>query len=252
MKIYAVSDIHIDYQENRDWLESLSGDDFKEDILILNGDISGKLNLIEEAFKILKKRFSEVFYVPGNHDLWVQAQDGINSIVKFQKICMLADKYNVKMKPCSYGNITIVPLFSWYDYSFGEPSMELMRSWNDYHACKWPNGYHEKRITEYFISMNDDYLYLKNDIVISFSHFLPSIDLMPFYIPESKRFVYPVLGTTLLQEQIHQLSPSVHVYGHSHVNAYLNKPGILYINNAFGYPYETSTTAKRLICIHEQ
>jgi hypothetical protein len=31
----------------------------------------------------------------------------------------------------------------------------------------------------------------------------------------------------------------------------VKKDGILYLNNAFGYPDETRIAAKRLVCIHE-
>jgi hypothetical protein len=88
--------------------------------------------------------------------------------------------------------------------------------------------------------------------VITFSHFVPRIDLLPAVIPPSRRgLLYPVLGAARLDCQLRQLGPSVHVYGHSHINRQVMIEGVSYINNAFGYPHETWLVAKRLLCVHE-
>ncbi len=251
MRIYGISDIHIDYRENKKWLNSLSCYDYTNDVIILAGDISDDLRLIEQAFKVLSNRFLEVFYVPGNHDLWVRFEKKIDSFIKFKEIKLLANYYGVHMKPYSFKELSIVPLYSWYDYTFGEPSKELINSWTDFTACKWPFNYDVKSVNNYFNSINDEFIKVSNRKIISFSHFLPSIELMPSFIPKDKRFIYPVLGSTLLMKYIKQLGSSIHIYGHSHVNVHIVKDNVLYINNAFGYPYETSITAKKLKCVYE-
>ena len=88
-------------------------------------------------------------------------------------------------------------------------------------------------------------------MVITFSHFLPRIDVMPRSVPDEVRILFPVLGTTLLEQQLRRLGSRLHVYGHSHLNRKVDIDGVSYINNAFGYPYETRIAAKRLLCIHE-
>jgi hypothetical protein len=90
-----------------------------------------------------------------------------------------------------------------------------------------------------------------NNTVISFSHFLPRIDVMPDFIPPQHRILYPVLGTDSLEQQIRQIRSDIHVYGHSHVNRKIKIDGITYINNAYGYPSETRISAKRLLSIYE-
>ncbi len=245
-----ISDIHIDYKENRNWLDSLSHYDYINDGIILAGDVSENITLIEEAFQILSSRFKEVFYVPGNHDLWVRFDNEINSFMKFQKIKKVADNYGIHMKPFSLGCLSIIPLLSWYDYTFGEPDKELINSWSDYFACRWPKGKDMNEINDFFISMNHEYLKTKNEKIISFSHFMPSISLLPSFIPSNKRFIYPVMGSALLMEQIKKLGSFLHVYGHSHINVHVKKEGVVYINNAFGYPHETLLTSKKLKCIH--
>ncbi len=72
---------------------------------------------------------------------------------------------------------------------------------------------------------------------------------MPDSIPARKRFLYPVLGSRGLGDQVTQLNPDIHVYGHSHVNQSKTIAGIHYVNNAFGYPSETRISAKKLQCV---
>jgi Icc-related predicted phosphoesterase len=106
-------------------------------------------------------------------------------------------------------------------------------------------------VTGHFAALNEPSLETTNTVIISFSHFLPRIDVMPSGVPAGKRVIYPVLGTTRLEEQIRRLGPAVHVYGHSHVNRCVVIDGIAYVNNALGYPAEAHITARRLACVHE-
>ncbi len=120
----------------------------------------------------------------------------------------------------------------------------------DFRACIWPDGWTAQSITEYFCGLNEEFLTVTNETVISFSHFLPRIDVMPAYIPAHKRWIYPILGTQTLEAQIRRLGSSIHVYGHSHVNQRINIDGVLYINNAFAYPDEQKIASKKLLCIY--
>jgi hypothetical protein len=65
------------------------------------------------------------------------------------------------------------------------------------------------------------------------------------------RYLFPVLGAARLGQQVFQLRSSIHVYGHSHLNRRVLRDGTLYVNNAFGYPYETHIAAKMLYCVYE-
>ncbi len=59
---------------------------------------------------------------------------------------------------------------------------------------------------------------------------------MPSWVPESKRTVYPVLGSVELGAQVRRLAPDIHVYGHSHVNQIIKIDSTHYVNNAFATP----------------
>ena len=252
MRIHALSDIHIDYDENARWIANLSIAEYQDDVLILAGDVTDIPPLFEWCFNLLAKRFYKVLFVPGNHDLWVAREDTQrNSLQKFNDICELVESSGASMKAFCEHDVSIIPLLGWYDYSFGEPSEDLKSIWMDYRACRWPDGFTEKDIAAYFGALNAKRGGLAGGKVITYSHFVPRIDLMPEFTPDAKKLLYPVLGSAQLDLQLRQFNPDIHVYGHSHVNRQVSIEGVSYINNAFGYPNETGITAKRLMCIHE-
>lgn len=245
-RVYAISDIHVDYQENRLWVDNLSRVEYKKDTLILVGDVTDDLNLLEETFRKLGRRFYRVHFVPGNHDLWVRSYRGIDSLEKLRLIGEIAGACGVCMESCNYGTLSLVPLYGWYDYSFGTPGETMLERWMDYYACRWPAGFDEDEITGHFLRLNTDRLGIRNKHVITFSHFVPRIDLLPAFIPEKRREVYPMLGSVLLEQQIRAVKPALHIFGHSHINLEVAVDGIRYLNSALGYPHETLISARKL------
>lgn len=252
MRVFATSDIHVDYDANARWIRDLSAADYRDDVLILAGDVTDDLELLAWSLRTLARKFRKVQFVPGNHDLWVLRHDhGKSSLQKFADIQAAVEASGASLEPFRERGVSLIPLLSWYDYSFGEPSEELRSVWMDYVACRWPIGYTEKRIAAYFAALNDGHTNTAGDLVITYSHFLPRIDVMPRYMPASGGFLYPVLGSSRLDGQVRKLNARMHVYGHSHINRRVEIDGVTYINNAFGYPHETAITAKRLLSIHE-
>ena len=252
MKVFAVSDIHVDYAENLAWVLSLDHREYGSDILILAGDVSDKMQLLEQVFVSLAASFKAVLFVPGNHELWVRENNFDCSLDKFEAISELCKSCGVRADVLKLSDISFVPLYSWYDFSFGEPDRHLRRAWRDFQVCSWPEHLAESQdVTEYFLKLNIPNLNISNKTVISFSHFLPRIDVMPAGIPEKRRNVYPVLGSEALGVQVKQLNPTIHVYGHSHVNNAVDLDDIHYVNNAFAYPSESHIARKQLKCIYE-
>jgi predicted phosphodiesterase len=252
VRVFALSDVHCDYEMNADWIRNLSVHDFQDDILILAGDISDSMSRVACSLEQFVSRFHLVLFVPGNHELWTIRDGGqITSIEKFHSVCRLANDSGARTTPYSRPGLSIVPLFSWYDHSFGIPSKRLKDIWIDYHACKWEPGSSDEMITAYFLGLNEPWMDTTNDVVITFSHFLPRIDIMPSLVPDRQRILYPVLGSNRIDSQVRRLNANLHVYGHSHVNRQVRKSDVMYINNAFGYPHETGITSKSLLVIYE-
>ena len=71
MRLYTVSDLHVDYSENLEWVRSLAAEDYSADRLILAGDITDNLELLASVLSGFVAAFRSVHFVPGNHELWV-------------------------------------------------------------------------------------------------------------------------------------------------------------------------------------
>lgn len=249
MRFFALSDIHVDYPENLDWVESIDPNQYQNDILLLAGDVTDDFILLGRVLDGIQAKFASVLFLPGNHELWLGKEDVPCSLEKFNLILGLCCELGIETGVSDFQGVSIVPLYSWYDFSFGEPDRHLLRAWRDFRECRWPKNLPDApSVCEYFLGLNADRLSVVNERVISFSHFMPRLDLMPDSIPLKRRIVYPVLGSSALGDQITQLNPDIHVYGHSHVNRDLVIDGVRYINNAFAYPSEDRIARKSLHC----
>lgn len=258
MRVFAVSDIHVDYALNLKWVQGLSRSDHRDDVLILAGDVSHRPALLGNALESLATCFRRVLFVPGNHDLWVLGEPaGTTSLQKFAQVLRCVNDHGASMAPQRIGPVQFVPLLGWYDYSFGGPGDALREMWMDYRACSWPPGWEPAEVARHFDGLNDEMNPAPRarepgvTRVISFSHFLPRIDLIPPYVPRRHRELDPVLGSVRLEDRLRGLRPDIHVYGHSHINRSVSLGGVRYVNNALGYPQEDAIASRRLVCIAE-
>jgi predicted phosphodiesterase len=238
MRLFAASDLHVDFKENRLLLGQLSDVDYKSDALIVAGDIADRLELIKETLSLLRSKFRSVFFTPGNHELWVRTDD-CNSIEKLHRILAVCDQLGVHTRPARIGDTWIVPLFSWYDSAFSgeaETNQEELAAWADFHFCKWPAGLGE--VSRFFLSMNEANIKPYDARVISFSHFLPRRELLPRLKYLRFKSLPKVVGCTGLDEQIRALGSSLHVFGHSHIRYDKVIDGIRYVQYSLRYPRE--------------
>ena len=128
MKLYAISDLHLSYEVNRQALEALPS--YPEDWLIIAGDIGETIKLHQYALAILTKRFAQLIWVPGNHDLWTLPSATFGAYpergeAKYQQLVSICREYGVLTPEDPYviwpGEgipAMLVPLFLLYDYSF--------------------------------------------------------------------------------------------------------------------------------------
>jgi predicted phosphodiesterase len=251
MRVFALSDVHVDYDVNARWVESVSRTDHQDDVLILAGDVSDSILRLGHCLEAFARRFRKVFFVPGNHDLWVIRDRRVaDSLHKFEVVQATAGSAGASTVAEVLNGIAFVPLLGWYDLSFGTPSPELMDSWMDFRACRWPEGWKAHDVASHFLAMNSVRAAPRGEVTISFSHFLPRIDVMPSFIGPANRRIYPVLGSLRLEQQLREIGPDIHVYGHSHVNRSVVLDGVQYVNNAFAYPHEELIAAKALRCVY--
>lgn len=239
MRVFAVSDLHADFPDNFTLLKNISDSDFKDDVLIIAGDVADRLERISSTLSLMREKFKEIFYVPGNHELWVRGESG-NSIEKFHTILAVCQDIGVRTAPAGIGIFFIVPLFSWYEENYSRediPNLDAeLKAWGDFRYCKWPDGM--SSVSDYMLSLNSTQVAPANSIVISFSHFLPREELLP----PGDRLRFKGLPRVAicegLERRIRRLGSSAHVFGHSHINLNVVIDGVRYIQNALLYPRE--------------
>ena len=238
MRVLAISDLHTDFKENRWFLEQLSGTAYREDVLIVAGDIADRLPIVQWTLALLRAKFRQVLYVPGNHELWVRKGQG-TSVEKFFTILELCEALDVQTGPAKIEGFWIVPLFSWYEASFdvdNSADVKALDGWADFHLCKWPGEIGP--VADFFLQMNEPTLKSYEGPVISFSHFLPRRDLLPATANLRFKGLPKVAGCTALDAQIRRLKSQLHVFGHSHISCDRLIDGVRYIQNPLRYPFE--------------
>jgi len=254
MRLFAVSDLHVDFSPNARIVEVLSRYDYVDDSLIVAGDIAHQEDRVRWALARLRERFAGIFYVPGNHELWVRRGHG-TSLDRYAAMLEICRDLGVSTGPGWAGSIWVVPLLSWYDASLGRPDdpAELGR-WADHRYCRWPSalaspaehfgrlnrvhlgpppGCHESEAASRITGPDSTYAH-----VVSFSHFLPRADLLPPTSVLRFRALPAVAGSTLIERQLRKLGSSTHIFGHSHIQRDVVLDGVRYVQNALGYPRE--------------
>lgn len=127
MKLYAISDLHLDYRVNREALEDLP--DHGDDWLITGGDLCTKGEHLRSALACLSRKFAKLFWIPGNHELWTstdpETKISLAGEAKYQHLVNICREFGVHTPedafvtwPGSPEPHVIAPLFIPYDYSF--------------------------------------------------------------------------------------------------------------------------------------
>jgi hypothetical protein len=244
MRLFATSDLHTDYKENFRWLQEISDSDYRNDALIVAGDISDRPEIIRDTLQLLRSKFRHLLFTPGNHELWVRGGVGYDSIEKLQRVLQLCAELNVTTTPLRFKDFWVVPLFSWYDGVF-DPELNNERTarqaWADFHFCKWPSDV--APLPDYFLRLNEPHLKIYDAPVITFSHFLPREDLLPPKEYLRIDWLGSVSVCAGLDSQIRQLGSTVHVCGHTHTRVDDVIDGVRYVQNAVRYPKERTATS---------
>ncbi|GAA2704170.1 metallophosphoesterase family protein [Actinoplanes palleronii] len=128
--LFAISDLHVAYSDNRQLVEDGLYPDSPDDWLIVAGDVGEIFADVEKVLRLLRQRFAQVIWVPGNHELWTVRDDPVRlrgeeryralvEMCRENGIHTPEDPFPVWHGPA--GNVTVAPLFTLYDYSWLAP-----------------------------------------------------------------------------------------------------------------------------------
>ena len=131
MKLWAISDLHVGYAENRGIVEQLAA--HPEDWLVLAGDLGETASDLRFVLQTLRPRFARLLWVPGNHELWSLPKHPMpRGEAKYQMLVDICREYDVLTPEDPFAlfddgtaRYLIAPLFTLYDYSFCPEGMSI-------------------------------------------------------------------------------------------------------------------------------
>lgn len=125
MKLWATSDLHVGFEENRGAVEVLPA--HPDDWLIVAGDTGETPAHLDFVLRTLAPRFQQLVWTPGNHDLWTPASlpAGQRGVAHYERLVAICHRHNVLTPEDPYpwwpGDgppRAIVSTFLLFDYSF--------------------------------------------------------------------------------------------------------------------------------------
>jgi 3',5'-cyclic AMP phosphodiesterase CpdA len=121
--LFAISDLHLNYRENRALAETLYPDT-ADDWLAVAGDIAHGMDDILGFLGAMRGRFARVLFTPGNHDLWSRGAGEARGEHRYRALidgCRALDVLTPEdawpVWPDQAGPIVVAPLFLLYDYT---------------------------------------------------------------------------------------------------------------------------------------
>jgi predicted phosphodiesterase len=127
MKLFALSDLHVNHRENQDAVASLPAR--PDDWLILAGDLGERGEHLEWVFSQLAPRWKQVLWVPGNHELYTTPKSPLRGLAKYTYLTEICREFGVLSPEDPWPqwpddpSLWICPLFLLYDYSFAPEGM---------------------------------------------------------------------------------------------------------------------------------
>lgn len=252
LKLYAISDIHINRSVNRRAFDLIP--DHPEDTLILAGDVADRLSDVRWALTRAVQGFRQVIWVPGNHELWAGADESSEpvGVERYEALVALCRELGVLCPEDPYpiwsGDgppLRIVPLFLLYDLGFRPAAVPFagVAGWArqagivpaDLRFLR-PDPYgdvaewcrHRCDVTEARLDALD-----VDPPWLLINHYPLRRDLIR--VPRIARYS-PWCGTPRTEEWIRRYPISVVVTGHLHLRATDRIGGVRYEEVSLGYP----------------
>jgi len=235
-KVYCISDMHFDHRCNEDWAHRIDDFKFQEDVLVVAGNLCDTRNAIVRALSTLKSKFRRVFYVPGNHELWLSPSEVskmADSLAKLLSILQVCDEMGVDVFPAAVTqDVFVVPLFSWYHAEFDHRDPFPDPAANFDPLCRWPLD-PESQLWKYMLKLNEANLQRPyHGTVITASHFVPLQTLPHLLVHKAAK----ATGCEDIDAQVRSINAAkrVHVYGHSPRSHTAHHDGVTYVNHYHG------------------
>ncbi|MGW1838354.1 metallophosphoesterase family protein [Streptomyces sp. BBFR2] len=262
-KLVAVSDLHVRYDENREIVEQLRPES-DADWLLVAGDIGEQVADIRWALALLRDRFAQVVWVPGNHELWTPSDDPVRlrGQARYDHLVGICRELGVLTPEDPYplwegdgGPAVIAPLFLLYDYTFRPPGTHDKDSalaaaheagvvcTDEYllHPDPYPtrDAWCRERLAVTEARLRE----IPEDLPTVLVNHFPLIrePLLPLRYPEFSLWC----GSEATADWPRRFRARTVVYGHLHIPRLLTCDGIPHQEVSLGYPREWRPRAKQ-------
>ena len=118
--LWAVADLHVAVKANRALVDALEPGN-PDDWLIVAGDVAERPELVLRTLGQLSRRYAQVIWAPGNHELFCRGADEHVSKDRYRQLvdgCRRLGILTPEDPYAEFGGVTICPLFTLYDYSW--------------------------------------------------------------------------------------------------------------------------------------
>ncbi|MEU6310059.1 metallophosphoesterase [Streptomyces sp. NPDC047014] len=255
-RLMAISDLHVRHERNREIVRDLRAGS-PADWLVVAGDVGETVSDIESTLSLLRERFAQVIWVPGNHELWTDPADPVQlrGEAKYRHLVDLCRRLDVITPEDPYpvwngqgGPAVVAPLFVLYDYSFRPPG-----AFSKEHALRLAD---EAGVvcTDEFLLHPDPYptrdawcrtrLALTRDRLDALPPGLPTVlvNHFPLVRDPTRVLRYPEFalwcGTTGTADWHRTYRAAAVVYGHLHIPRTIHCDGVPHHEVSLGYPRE--------------
>ena len=249
MKIGFISDIHIDFFPNdfdvhEEFLKSFSQCDI--DMLVIAGDISNNYKNTISFVKNLNNKLSyDVYYVPGNHDMWNKKVD--DSTLEIYEAYKQDDNCLVNKTVHLIDDVYLIGDVFWYDYTFADQSFDIntlvskthgKRVWQDSIYVDWKTS--DREVSQKMIEKakkriedNPEARYILVSHMINHKDFTVNPEWR-----EEWEFFNGFLGSENIYHLIKEANIDIAVCGHVHFRRVINEDDKKFICCCLSYPKE--------------
>lgn len=219
MKIQFVSDLHLEFPENKNWLNKHPLPAIAE-TLILAGDIMPlhQLSHHSDFLNFLSDHFKQVFWVPGNHEYYYY------DLSEYSHACEWRLRNNVCLinnKTLMMGDIRFVFSTLWTHIPESDAPI-IEKHLSDFYLIQYQNKPFDASL--YNSLHKQSVQYVTNELTDAFSQAHKTV-VVTHHVPTLLQYPPKYAGSALnpgfaveLSEMIQTTSPHFWIYGHHHCN----------------------------------
>lgn len=252
MRVAIVSDIHVDINRDYNVFDALIRimQEKEAQAILIAGDITSDPDqTLEWIHRFADASKKEVYFVPGNHDLWNEKKLYRNTDEIYQMLA--GDEHCICDKTVMLGNCALIGDVCWFDYSFGNhekfttQDFETMsrngRTWQDSLFNDW---------TKHNMQTSDAFLQKLEKRIVDCRKENPDREILlmthmiankMYKVPENIAdwsFFNAFLGTEKLERLCVEQQITYSVCGHVHYRHSEKKDGVVWMCRCLNYHTE--------------